>query len=261
MAGELRLVVSSDLGGLGPTRGAPLLYRWGRANLLPEVLPWMAVLGLLLLRPNRDVRAWWVWVPLVTVNAVAGGVLSLAPTELADQFLEPFTSLAFGVAAVWLLAPYLGTKSRLVLFFAALLSLGLGSVGTQVLRADWSGGGPERFGVLVLLGVCAFTLALAICLTSLMCRHRFAGLRVALWSLVWLAVAWTLTTAPVWVVALVVRGGGSTQVLGFIAGLTLATFLSLLPFLLLSFAQPFYRQRLRAFLRVAATATGGASAA
>ncbi len=257
MAGELRVVVSNDLGGLGPTTGAPILYRWGMANLLPEVLPWIAVLGLLLLRPNRDVRAWWVWVPLVAVNAAAGGLLSLAPTELADQLLEPFTSLTFGVAAVWLLAPYLGTKSRLVLFFAALVSLGLGSVATQAVRTDWSGGGPELFGMLVLLGVCAFTLALAICLTSLMCRHRFAGPRVALWSLVWLAAAWTLTTAPVWVVALAVREGGSAQVPRFIAGLTLASFLSLFPFLLLSFAQPFYRQRLRAFLRVATTATEG----
>ena len=55
MAGDVKVVASSNLKGLGATDGPPVVYHWTPPNPFPRLLPWLATLVLLLLKPNRIV--------------------------------------------------------------------------------------------------------------------------------------------------------------------------------------------------------------
>ena len=41
------MVAYADLGGLGSKQGAPVVYDWVVPSLMPQVLPWLAILALL----------------------------------------------------------------------------------------------------------------------------------------------------------------------------------------------------------------------
>ena len=107
------------LGGLGATQGPTVTCNWTTAGLVPGLLPWLAILALLALKPNRGWSAWWIWVPLA---GVAGGchwlqqAVHTSPTDRSGEalgmLLEVPIALAFGLAALWLLAPYLGRNHR-----------------------------------------------------------------------------------------------------------------------------------------------------
>ena len=117
----------ADLGGLGAKQGAPVVYDWVRPSPLPQVLPWLAILALLMLKPNRCASAWWIWVPLACVGAVASApqsVLELLPSSQFEIFLDLIGAMGFGLAAVWLLSSYLGGKHRMLAFLGILLAQG-----------------------------------------------------------------------------------------------------------------------------------------
>ena len=57
LAGDLTVVASADLGGLGVKQGPPAFYSWTMPSLMPLALPWLALLALLMLPPNRTGQA------------------------------------------------------------------------------------------------------------------------------------------------------------------------------------------------------------
>ena len=104
-AGKLKVVAYADLGGLGAKQGVPVGYDWVQPSLMPQVLPWLAILALLMLKPNRCASAWWILVPLACVGGVASlpePVRQLLPSSQFEIFLELIGALGFGLAAVWL---------------------------------------------------------------------------------------------------------------------------------------------------------------
>ena len=142
----------SDLGGLGAKEGAPVSYHWTPPSLIPLFLPWLAVLLLFLVKSNRYGRAWWIWLPLGCVAAMEHDVavsLEFLPSGTADMFLEMAGSLAFGVAAVWLLAPQLARSHRLITFLCLAPTLAVFSLFSFLVRQDWTGDGASM--VLVML--------------------------------------------------------------------------------------------------------------
>ena len=115
----------ADLGGLGSKQGAPAVYDWAAANPMPQLLPWLAILGLLMLKPNRCASAWWILAPLGCVAGLASApqpVLALLPSSQFEMFLELIGALGFGLAAAWLLSSYLAWKHRLLAFLGFLLA-------------------------------------------------------------------------------------------------------------------------------------------
>ena len=55
---------------------------------MPQLLPWLAILALLALKPNRGWSAWWIWLPLAGL-AAGCHCLQLAlqgsPTDAAED--------------------------------------------------------------------------------------------------------------------------------------------------------------------------------
>lgn len=222
---------------------------------MPTLLPWLAVLVLLVLKPNRCPSAWWVWLPLALLALAASGL----ETAL-DSGLETFTgtvldvvgSLVFGLAAVWLLAPYLARSHRFVTFLCLLLALAVFGIFTFVARQDWSEAAIPGLQMGILLVVCIFVTSVAIALAGLACRGRYRAASLYLWMFVFLLGLWLVVTAPFYVIAAMVSSGRAPWLEFFCGILMLAgiSFATVLPFLILSSANSFFRERLKALLHM-----------
>ena len=246
----------SDLGGLGAKEGAPVSYRWIPPSLIPSFLPWLAVLLLFLVKSNRCGSAWWIWLPLGCVTAMelmSQSALAFLPSGTADIFLEMAGSLAFGVAAVWLLAPQLARSHRFITFLCLAPTLAGFSLFSFVIRQDWT---VERAAVvlamLVPLVIGALVMAMTVLLSGLACRGRYRPLGLYLWIFLSLLVLWLVIAAPFFGFAMITSGGQVPWSEFFIVILimTIVSFGTLLPFLILSSASPFFRERLKKLLHV-----------
>ena len=95
-------------------------------------------------------------------------------------------------------------------------------------------------------------ISVALTLSGLVCRGRYCWLRLSLWLMAALVVVWLLVIGPFFAIALI-SSGGNVPVLalfGFVGGAAGITFGVLLPFLVLSFANGFYRERLKGLLHL-----------
>ena len=259
LAGELKVAAYADLGGLGARQGPQVPFVWRLLNLLPVLLPWLVVLALLALPSNRNARAWWIWLPLVIL------VLPAAGLETDDEGLSLSVQAAgaagFGLAAIWLLGASLARRGRTVsiilmtLAFAAVSLLALAvSPLTELLEGliEWQS--VALFYLILFWMVGGIVFAGALNLTGWRCRQRFSRLRVSLWLPFWLWVMWFVAGGLVVCVAtMIFREHFDWN--GLLIGpavLALASFATTLPFLILSFTNAFYRERIKALLRLPA---------
>jgi hypothetical protein len=255
-AGELKIVAISDLGGLGAKEGAPVSYHWTPPSLIPSFLPWLAVLLLLLAKPNRCGRAWWIWLPLgcvAVMEQLSQSAFEFLPSGTADMFLEMAGSLAFGIAAVWLLAPQLARSHRLLTFLCLAPTLAGFSFFSYLVRQDWDEYGASlALAMLIPLALSVFVVAVAIFLAGLASRGRYRPLGLYLWIFLSLLVLWLVIATPFFGLAMIASGGRVPWSEFFIGILiiTAVSFGTLLPFLILSSASPFFRERLKALLHV-----------
>jgi hypothetical protein len=227
-------------------------YTWAAPSLLPQVLPWLAVLVLLMLKPNRTARAWWIWAPLACVAGIDAGLrpaLEFIPSGVLRIFCHTFNSLAFGIAAAWLLAPYLQNRLRFFVFLKMLLTVAVMSAGAYLVRLDWEELG-IALGFLVFVGLCVLVAVAALSLAGLVCRRQYRPVRLTLWLVVLVAALWVLISAPFFLFAVLIQGGPGLDFVQAVLTFVVLTFVGLLPFLALAFANGLYRERLKQLLRL-----------
>jgi hypothetical protein len=211
----------------------------------------LILLPLFLFRPNRYSGAWWIWLPVI-ISVPAGITITCLMAGNERSVAEAVGSFIVGLAAMWLLMPLLESRYRIVTFMKALpvlvgFSL-LAFVPTLLARhSDWLDLRPY---LAALLALASLAVTLALTFGGLSVRRRFGRIRFLCWLVVWTLLAWTAIATP-FVIVGSLRGnvdwGESILALLVISGLTVAL---LLPLLLLSFFQPFYRARLFGFLKV-----------
>ena len=99
-------------------------------------------------------------------------------------------------------------------------------------------------------------MSVALSLAGLVCRGRYGWLRLSLWLMPALAVVWLLVIGPFFIISMIASGGNVPLValLSIVAVATGVTFGVLLPFLVLSFANGFYRERLKGLLHLGGAA-------
>jgi hypothetical protein len=262
LAGELKVAAYADLGGLGARQGPQIPFSWRMPNLLPVVLPWLVVLALLALPSNRSMRAWWIWAPLGVV-ALIGAVLQLPTAMTNDEgfhyVVQAVCSAAFGLAVAWLLGAVLARRGRILaialmtLAFAAisLLAFAMGPAGEQL--SDLSRWEPAVLLYLVLFWVVdGLVFVGALNLTGWRCRSRFTHVRVALWLAVWLWAMWLVAGSVLGCVQTLTSGGGFEWLSLVVAPIifTLVSIAVVAPYLILSFTNSLYRERLKYLLRL-----------
>jgi hypothetical protein len=244
-------VASSDLGALGTRDGSPVDYNWVLPGLAPLLLPWLIVLGLLALKTNRTAAAWLIWLPIGCVIALSLELQTLLPSG-ADFLLDAIAALVAGLAAAWLLASHLRRQHGFLTFLCVLLALAGFSVLSAVFRQSGSLMTYELLPVGILLLMGALITSVALSLVGLICRRHYRPLGIYLWLFLLLAAIWLLITAPFFLMAFISSEGRIAWSQFFIPVLSVATvnFAILLPFLILSSACPFFRERLKALLHI-----------
>jgi hypothetical protein len=248
------------------------------AGLVPRLLPWLAILTLLALKPNRGWSAWSVWLPLACL-AAGCHCLQLtsqdSPNSLAanasELLLNVPLALAFALAALWLVAPYVGGQHRLrtlfgsvgilaivILFsFAATVGWGVGVEPLASLLDPRHCAATANVGLLALpflipLVVPAPGVAAAMALCGLASRGRYRPFALYLWLFISLLMVWVAASSLAYIVwhAASPRGAEYTLFLGIGLLMVVVSFATLLPFLVLSSFSPFFRERLKALLHL-----------
>jgi hypothetical protein len=247
--GKLKIVASADLGALGAPEGPSITYDWMLLGVAPLLWPWLILLGLLALKPNRCSTAWWILAPFACVIAFTFLFAPLLPAG-TNFLLDVFAALACGLAAVWLLSAYLPQPHRLLTFCAILAALAGFSLLAAVARQGLSSITSEWIQVGIVLAFAALSTAVALVLGGRLCRGRYRPVVFGLWLLVILIVVWMTITVPFFLVAWVASGSGMAwgEFLSPVLGMAIGNFTTLLPFLILSSFNPFFRENLVALL-------------
>jgi hypothetical protein len=254
----------ADLGGLGTKQGPPAAFVWKMPNLVPLLLPWLAVLVLLALPSNRHPRAWWIWAPLLVVALLGAGLNAAAEEANEEVFtfaVQAAAAAGFGLAVLWLLGAALARRRRALaialaaLAFAAvsLLALLVSPVSEMLAEAvRWESMVCLYLPLFWLAGGVVFAGALN--LAGRLCRRRPSRVRISLWLPLWLWVLWIVAVGLVNCVAKLVSGERLDWTGLLVAPIILAlvSFVTILPFLILSFTNAFYRERLKDLLRLPA---------
>jgi len=211
----------------------------------------LILLPLFLLRRNRRSAAWWIWLP-VLISIPAGMTIAFFLTDNEWSLAQAVGAFIIGQAAMWLLAPYLESRYRIVTFFKTLPALAGFSLLAFVpaLLMTSSGWIDLRGYLAALLALASLAAAFALTLGGFSVRRRFGRRRFLVWLAVWTALAWMVIASPLFIIGTVngdIKWGPALLAMLYVTASSLAL---LLPLLLLSFCQPFYWARLFGFLKV-----------
>jgi hypothetical protein len=252
---------------LGATDGPWVVSTWTPPSPLPRLLPWLGLLCLLLLKPNRAGSALWILAPLAAILA-ARWVLRTVFTGFLDDLLEVLLdasgALSFGLAAGWLVAANLQWKPRFAAFAGFLGVVVPVSLVVFLLGQGFEFAGLDMVQSVLLVLISGGVLAVALSLTGWLARGRYSPGGLCLWLAVVLGILWALIFIPFLVMA---KLSGAESVFGpmLMAWLVMVAFslVNLLPFLLLTFWCGYYRERIKGFLHLGerpAAAASGATA-
>jgi hypothetical protein len=228
--------------------------------------------------------------PLGVLAAGCYGLLPTAPAgsgkqsgEAAEIFLYVPLAWAFALAALWLLASHLGRHNRFRTLFGSVAVLTAFIVFSFAATAGWNLAAeplaslldPRHCAATANVGVMALPLlvplvlpapviAAALALCGLACRGHHRPIGLYAWFILSLLAGWIAVSALLYPLCHVVFPGlgGYIPILGIALVLAAVTLAVSLPFLILSSASHFFRQRLQALLNVkpAASAVAGAAA-
>ncbi len=181
-----------DLGGLGANESEPFLIEWHwyyHLQAYPNVAPW-GLIGVLLVlvRANRNWRAWTILIPFVVLGEVVSRWIEPLFATLFVGFGNyglAFQWLVISWTALWLVAPWLA-KCRPPAAFALALILA-----TAIGLGEYFGIYQNRGFGQPLTGYLAWVLALvtAVGLTAISCRKSYSPGRFLLWLVPWLTAA------------------------------------------------------------------------
>jgi peptidoglycan/LPS O-acetylase OafA/YrhL len=219
---------------------------------------WLAlILVFVLPKSNRNRRALLIIAPLVVVNLLwllfkkAMGM----PSSAAQQFDMLFQSISISIAVMWLIVHKLGNRNRFVTFLRALALMAvIGLVGAiSYFGPNFS---QQTIGAIIMLTISAFVILLGFVLAGRRCRIRYSGLRFMLYLALWtvaVCLACTLVFYSVTFSIVQVTVPISTiLLLALVVGLIFGACLYVinLPFMILAFYSPFFRERFFACLRL-----------
>jgi len=249
----LRVIATADLGGLGAREGPAIAYQWDLLSQLPPFLPGLALLLLLLLKRNRSLQALWIAAPLALFPAATWAFWAdlPIPADMAGGIFD----ILFGLGAVWLLSPYLKARRGFITFLGMLATMEFFTLFSLLVGKHWDpNSGPADMLMLMSISGLLFTLVLN--LAGWSCRGRFGWRRLSLWLLFWIMAVWLVffTLMSLWH-----RPGPLLEMATALLSAAAMSLGFLLPFLLLSFTNAFYRERLKELLRLADAAPPSAA--
>lgn len=244
VSGDLRIVVSADLGEFGPTDGKPVLYHFSPLYHVQGLIPWLLLpLAFIALKENRTAQAVWIIVPVALLAAICWAVVSIMrlPSGSAVQMHMFFTIVVVGFSMIWLFADRIGIRRRLVaLLLAALVYFGF--LGANLLTGGF---GKDAMTVAIMASLSILPILIAFAAATLLSSRSLGKARFLIVAGVVLFVSVAVILS---VVMLITHPSHSLR--GQIGELVSASliftgvlFVALTPFLVLLWTNRFWRRR------------------
>jgi hypothetical protein len=170
------------------------------------------------------------------------------------QFDMLFNAFTIGIAMLWLLAHKLGNRNRFITFILALIVMIFISIVGQVTYGEFS---EQTIIFLFFIIFLSLALLISFVLAGWRCRDKYTGLRFILWLALWSVIASLITMMVFMVVTMVIQRPPldmlksilfQVLIVGLVTGLIL--YIINLPFMILAFCSPFFRERFYACLRL-----------
>jgi len=245
------MVASVEIDGTGRREGKPVLYHWPWYWHIPRLVPWLLLMLAIVLRgANRDRRALLIFLPPLALSLLGrrAAMLLGMPSLSVNEFGVIFGSLVVGTALLWLNADTLARfhgGMRLALSLGFLL---LGILATGLSRDSTLSG--EAATLLPLSLFPGVILLMILAATRRLVRRCYDPARFLLWTAICSAL---FSVAGMTVLAnmpMLSQEFGSTGREILFTGLALGLCLYAidLPYVLLMFGSPFFRQRFRLWL-------------
>ncbi len=249
----MRIAASQDLGQVGFSEEGSVVYNWKWYHNVSGVSLWIVLfLALVLVKANRNRRAWLILIPVLAVNLfwiVFKMVLGFASSQTA-MLEQMFVSLTVGISLLWLLGHKIGNRNRFVTFLLALVIMTLVNVDGSL---SYLG-----FAILqnspvdaIFLTILMQVMLPGLVLTGWKCRKRYSGVRFMLWLAVWnigASIALLLVYFGVAMIFMSISGQLASMWMllqVFVAGLVLGGFLYAVMFgyMILALRSGFFRER------------------
>jgi len=263
----LKIVASADIGKLGTKEGLAVTYNWKWYYNIPSVILWVILFGAIILtKANRNPRTLLIILPLLAVNLIWFGFVKLLnfPSLTIMQFNLLFNSLTVGITLLWLLAHKLGNRNRFITFLLALIIMIVISIIGQATNGKFS---EQTIIFLSFIIVLSLAVLISFVLAGWRCRTNYNGLRFILWLALWsiiaslaammifMVFAWIVQRPPINMLKSILL---QVLIMGLVTGLLL--YAINLPFMILAFYSPFFRERFYACLRLKSMPTTAAQA-
>lgn len=250
MAGELKIIATQDLGRLSDGTGKPVIYNWKFYYNVPGVVPWIILaLVIVLVKDNRTPKAMPILIPLLIINGIVFLIfksISSFASEIS-QFSQLFISVSMSLATLWLLSHKIGNRNRFATFMLAMVIMGISLV---VYNLAYSCANFSFITgiIIVISGVVSSPILFSMALCGWLCRKRYGGLKFMLLLGVSMIMLTSLVLAGYAVLSLIFNSGmGIGQILLMVLVqvllLSCATYVILLPYMILAMSSDFYRER------------------
>ncbi len=217
---------------------------------MPGLTVWL-ILGLLLVVPkgNRHLQAWLILIPvaLVVLLGPIPARLMSAPSSSEQMLGFLLGSLAKAWAVVWLLGPMLARMPSF-LAFVATLTVMLATLAVCHVGEFGADDASQPLPMLMMFGLFSLAWLLAMTLSRFHCRKRYGPGRFMAWLLFW---TWGSVALVLSIPVILTIAFGGPPPWGVLAAAVIMSligaaglYLTNLPFMILAFKSPFYRDRL-----------------
>jgi hypothetical protein len=263
LSGPLQLIATQNLGPLGPTDGQPVVFDWTHTQASWRwLLPWLLLAALLARPVNRCRSAWAILIPLCFIQAVLYACdltdLSGFANGMGAVLLRSLSALSFGLAALWLNGDLLARYSRAHGLFHAIILLIFAGIFLLPTSAALASSDVRSFGAMY--SIAGTGLLVVLGLAGRCCRRKLGYWRFGL-ILSLLIFGLTLISFCSIMAWLVLHNSVPVPYLAILLSIssaalcvTLAIQAIVQPFMILAFANRFYRARLTATVQKATAA-------
>ena len=240
----------ADLGDMGPKHGEAASFNWKWQYSVPGWIIWFVLIAVLVVpRENHNIQVLLIFVPLVVVNLLWWILMQCVNMDSNDelQFGIVFNSMALGVTVLWLklksYAKFGGAVRFLLSFITIMLVAGLGTLAYAIEFTT------EMTLFLVLFAFMTLTILIAMALSGKVTGKTYRPVRFMLWLALWMFLIGIVAMAGFFVVGSPVFLSGRSikeailliSIAGLVVGLSL--YILNLPYLILGFISPFFRER------------------
>lgn len=246
---------SEDIGSLGIKKGTATIYPWKWYYSAPALGSWIVLaLVILLVRDNRDPRVLLIFIPIFLIRLLWSLFLPIlgVPSSVLVVFGMLVDALVAGIAVLWLLAYKLGNRNRFVSFLLALIVLVAATIVAIMSYQAWLSG--VDFEILVVQALGIVTMLLVFVLAGWRCRKRYGPWRFMLWLALWTMVISLVGMSTFFLISVRPSGIELIQQIPevLVAGLIFAVCIYMLnlPFMILAFVTPFFRERFYAYFHL-----------